>query len=226
MNEQERAWAGAHGNDYNRRSPGDEQANYRLFENIFCGINGGISGQFTPINGILELGAGQGANLRALGRLFPAARLTAVEINRQACEVLAGTGSAHRVINESALDWEPDGMFDLVLTKGFLIHIHPDELHLAYEVIHRAAGRWILLCEYYSPRMENIFYRGRDDLLWKGPHAQDMLERYGDLRLVDYGFVSKLDRYHPQDDVTWWLLERQVTVRGEVWPFPTGPRTV
>jgi pseudaminic acid biosynthesis-associated methylase len=219
MNEQELAWAGEHGNTYNRRSPGDESANYALFKSIWVKNLPPIAYGAHPVQSILELGAGQGANLRALRKIFPAARRTAVEINRQACEVLAGTHTAERIVSASVLDWEPDERFDIVLTKGLLIHIHPDELHLAYEVIHRAAKRWILLCEYYSPRVEVIPYRGRDDLLWKAPHAQDMLERYSDLSLLDYGFVSKLDT-HPQDDLHWWLLERTPPkVRGQAWPL-------
>ncbi len=205
---QERAWAGDHGDEYNRRSPGNEEANFVLFEKIFGGIHGGLSGQFRPMDTILELGAGQGANLRALRRLVPGAHLTAVELNRRACEVLQGTRSADRLINESALEWEPDTAFDLVLTKGLLIHIHPDELDMAYEVIHRAARRWILLAEYYNPTQVNVLYHGRDDLLWKRDFAGDMLERYSDLRLSDYGFVYRRDR-HPQDDITWFLLEKQ-----------------
>lgn len=201
--EQERAWASEHGNEYNRRSPGNEEANYHFFNRIF----GGGLAQFLPITSVLELGAGQGANLRALRRLFPGAHLTAVELNQQAVEVLHGTHAADRVIGASVLDWEPDRTWDLVLTKGLLIHIHPDDLRMAYEVIHRAAGRWILLAEYYNPRPVNVMYRGRDDLLWKRDFAGDMLDRYEDLRLVDYGFVYRRDA-HPQDDITWFLLEK------------------
>lgn len=209
MTEQERAWAGEHGDDYNRRSPGDEETNYRLFERIFGGINGGLSGQFRPLNTILELGAGQGANLRALYRLIPEAELTALELNRQAADVLIPTARCRRVIHASVLEWEPDRTWDLVLTKGLLIHIHPDHLNLVYETIYRAAARWILLCEYYNPVPVSVPYRGRDDLLWKRDFAGEMIDRYPRLRLADYGFVYRRDEY-PQDDVTWFLLERQL----------------
>lgn len=200
MTSQERAWAGELGNAYNRRSPGDEQANYQLFRRIFGAT------AIVP-ESILELGAGQGANLRALNRIFPKAELSGLEVNQQAAEVLAHTTPCKRVIHASALLWSPDRTWDLILTKGFLIHIPPDMLAMIYATIHRAARRWILLCEYYSPRREMVPYRGQDNLLWKAPHAEEMLQAYGDLRLVDYGFVSELDPY-PQDNLNWWLVSK------------------
>jgi pseudaminic acid biosynthesis-associated methylase len=199
MTEQEVAWSGEHGNAYNRRSPGNEEANYHLFKKALYKAG--------PIGTILELGAGQGANMRALQRLYPKAKLAAVELNRQAAEVLGWVTNCTRVINASVLDWEPDDVWDLVLTKGLLIHIHPDEIGMVYEVVHRAARRWILLAEYYNPSPVNVPYRGRDDLLWKRDFAGEMLDRYKDLRMVDYGFVYHGDAA-PQDDITWFLLEK------------------
>lgn len=199
--EQETAWAGEHGDSYNRRSPGDEESNYHFFQRALDRL---------PVvpDSILELGAGQGANVRALDRLFPRAAITALELNRQALEVLHATAPARRVIGASILDWEPDTAWELVLTKGLLIHINPDEIRIAYEVMHRAASRWILIAEYYNPTPVNVIYRGRDDLLWKRDFAGEMLERYDDLRLLDYGFAYRRDR-HPQDDITWFLMEKK-----------------
>jgi hypothetical protein len=35
-----------------------------------------------------------------------------------------------------------------------------------------------------------------------------MLDAYPDLKLLDYGFVYHRDPAHPQDDVTWFLIEK------------------
>lgn len=213
MNDQERAWAGEHGNEYNRRSPGSEEANYHLFKKALYAAG--------PIGSVVELGAGQGANIRALARLYPNAELAGVELNKQAAEVLAATTKCTRVYNLALNDWEPDRAWDLALTKGLLIHIPPDELGLAYETLHRAARRWILIAEYYNPTPVMIPYRGQDNLLWKRDFAGELLDRYKDLRLVSYGFVYRRDAA-PQDDITWFLLEKAERVaRAAAWPFPT-----
>lgn len=221
LNDQELAWAGEHGNAYNRRAPGSEEANYQLYGRIFGGIAGGLSGQFRPIDDVLELGAGTGANIRALSRLIPRARYTAVELNEEACAVIREHSPAAVVINRSVLevDVEP-AAYDLVLTKGLLIHIHPAKLSTVYRLIHRAARRWILLAEYYNPTRVGIPYRGQDNLLWKADFAGEMLDLFPDLRAVNYGFTWRRDR-HPQDDITWFLLEK----RGVVAPAPAEAAT-
>jgi hypothetical protein len=44
--------------------------------------------------------------------------------------------------------------------------------------------------------------------LFKRDFAGEMLERYPDLELIDYGFVYKRDNNFPQDDITWFLLKK------------------
>ncbi|GAA0704411.1 hypothetical protein [Dyella marensis] len=36
----------------------------------------------------------------------------------------------------------------------------------------------------------------------------EIMDRYPDLRLVDYGFAYRRDPSFPQDDITWSLLEK------------------
>ena len=35
------------------------------------------------------------------------------------------------------------------------------------------------------------------------------MDRYPQMRLVDYGFVYRRDPNFPQDDITWFLMEKQ-----------------
>jgi hypothetical protein len=79
MNERDEFWKGDFGNEYNRRSPGDVEANYHLFKRIFAERR---------VESVVELGAGTGANLRALHRVKPEAVLHAVEINDEAAHAL------------------------------------------------------------------------------------------------------------------------------------------
>lgn len=167
-----------------------------------------------PIKTVLELGCGTGLNLKALKTVLPWAAITGVEINETAiarAKIAIGDTDV-AVLKGSALDFNPagDGMeqWDLVLSKGFLIHIHPDDLERAYDTIHRSAKKYILLCEYFNPVPVSIPYRGQEGLLWKRDFAGDMLDAYDDLQVVKTGFVSRRDQY-PQDDINWTLLEKR-----------------
>ena len=51
-------------------------------------------------------------------------------------------------------------------------------------------------------------YRGHEDRLFKRDFAGEMMKKFNDLKLVDYGFVYHADCNFPQDDVTWFVLEK------------------
>jgi pseudaminic acid biosynthesis-associated methylase len=89
-----------------------------------------------------------------------------------------------------------------------LIHINPDMLDLVYEKLFNATSKYILIGEYYNPTPISVSYRGHEDRLFKRDFAGDILKKYPDLKLVDYGFVYKGDPTFPQDDITWFLLEK------------------
>jgi len=75
-------------------------------------------------------------------------------------------------------------------------------------VAHRACNRYICLAEYYNPTPMEVPYRGHSGRLYKRDFAGEMLERFPDLSLVDYGFVYHRDPNFPLDDITWFLLEK------------------
>lgn len=203
---QERAWAGEFGNDYHHRSPGSVKDNEVMFQRIFR-KHPWEKGAWGGIETILELGAGTGANVRALKAVFPQAKTTAVELNKAACMMMQSDSPEAQVIEGSLLNWQPARQWDLVLTKGVLIHIAPQFLPAVYETIHKAAAKYILVAEYYSPYPVEVPYRGEHDRLWKRDFAGELLDKYRDLMLIDYGFTWRRD-VHPQDDLTWFLLER------------------
>jgi spore coat polysaccharide biosynthesis protein SpsF len=99
--------------------------------------------------------------------------------------------------------------FDVSLIKGVLIHINPEMLPVVYDKLYAAAKKFILVCEYYNPSPVTIKYRGHTDRLFKRDFAGELLKRFPDLSLVDYGFVYKGDTAFPQDDITWFLLGKQ-----------------
>lgn len=199
---QEGFWAGAFGTEYIGRNQGDRllAANLRFFADALRGAG--------AIGSCLELGANIGMNLRALGRLYPGLQMHAVEINPDAARQLGELIGPAQVFTGSLFDYTPGRTFDLVFTKGVLIHLHPDRLAEAYDTLYRASARFILVAEYYNPTPMAIPYRGQDDRLFKRDFAGELLDRHPDLRLVDYGFVYRRDPAFAQDDVTWFLLEK------------------
>lgn len=94
------------------------------------------------------------------------------------------------------------------MIKGVLIHIDPDMLDTVYEKLYQASNRLILICEYYNSTPVSISYRGHADRLFKRDFAGEMLEKYPDLMLVDYGFSYRRDPAFPQDDITWFLMQK------------------
>lgn len=149
-------------------------------------------------------------NLVALGRLFPDAKLHAVEINPEACTRLRELLPAEHVTEGSILDVDPGGGFDLVLVKGVLIHLPPDSLPVAYRRAVESTTRHLLICEYYNPTPVEVPYRGERERLFKRDFCGEILDQHPDMRLVDYGFVYRRDPSFPLDDITWFLLEKRV----------------
>ena len=99
--------------------------------------------------------------------------------------------------------------FQISLIKGVLIHINPEVLPLVYKKLYDSSSKYILIAEYYNPSPVTINYRGNSDRLFKRDFAGEMLETYSDLKLIDYGFCYKRDMVFPQDDITWFLLEKK-----------------
>jgi spore coat polysaccharide biosynthesis protein SpsF len=199
--EHEQFWSGEFGDTYSARNTGADviAGNLALFSRILTRTEG--------VTSVLELGANIGLNLQALRQLIPEGELAGVEINPVAAQELRAWGGCE-VHEGSILDFSPERQWDLTLCKGVLIHIPPDDLPAAYARLHDSSSRYVLVAEYYNPSPVSIPYRGHDNRLFKRDFAGDLLERYDDLRLVDYGFVYRRDPVFPLDDITWFLLEK------------------
>lgn len=198
--EQEEFWAGEFGDAYTQRNTSDIwlASNLALFSKILA--------RTSAIDSVIEFGANIGLNLRAIQQLLPMAKLSAIEINLNAAAVLREQGV--EVYHQSILDFTPDYARDFVLIKGVLIHINPEELEQVYARLYQTSRRYICVVEYYNPSPVEVPYRGHSNKLFKRDFAGEMLDRYPDLQLIDYGFVYHRDPHFPQDDITWFLLEK------------------
>jgi pseudaminic acid biosynthesis-associated methylase len=197
---QEEFWAGEFGDAYISRNESESllSSNTALFAEIFSSLD-------KVPSSVMELGANIGMNIKALQRLLPSAQFTGVEINKQAAEILSETGCD--VIQSSILNAETSKTFDLVFSKGVLIHIKPDQLVSTYKKMYNWSNRFVLIVEYYSPTPVSIPYRGNNDRLFKRDFAGEFLDLFPDVVLRDYGFAYHRGLY-PQDDSNWFLLEK------------------
>jgi pseudaminic acid biosynthesis-associated methylase len=201
--EQEAFWAGDFGTDYIQRNQGNAllASNLDFFSKALRGTRG--------INSCIEFGANIGMNLKALNLLHPGIDLHAIEINAEAAQHLGALIPPAHVYNTSILDFAPTRQWDLCLIKGVLIHINPDMLPQVYDKLVTSTARYLMVAEYYNPAPVAIPYRGHSGRLFKRDFAGEILERYSHMQLVDYGFAYHRDPNFPQDDITWFLMEKR-----------------
>lgn len=200
---QEEFWASSFGTEYIGRNDSNKllASNLNFFTKALK--------QAGKISSCLEFGANIGMNLKALQLLYPGIDLKGVEINADAAESLRNLIGHKNVYEGSIFDYPVTDKVDVSLIKGVLIHINPDMLNAVYENLYQASNRYILVCEYYNPSPVAIPYRGHTDRLFKRDFAGEMLDKYTDLTLVDYGFAYRRDPAFPQDDITWFLMEKR-----------------
>jgi pseudaminic acid biosynthesis-associated methylase len=199
--EQEVFWSGEFGDDYIARNNGQDSisSNTVLFSKILNATH--------SVSSIIEFGANIGLNLSAIKRILPNAHLSAIEINEKAIAQLK-TIENIEVHHSSILDFQPTKQLDLVLIKGVLIHINPDQLQNVYELLYKTSKQYICIAEYYNPSPVEIKYRGHEEKLFKRDFAGEIMDKFPDLKLLDYGFAYHRDPNFPQDDITWFLLEK------------------
>lgn len=201
--EQEAFWAGDFGTEYIQRNQGDAllAANLVFFTKALRCARG--------IQSCIEFGANIGMNLKALNLLRPGIEAHAIEINADAAKQLGTVIPPANVYNTSILDFAPSRQWDLALIKGVLIHINPEVLPQVYDRLVASTNRYLMVAEYYNPAPVAIPYRGHSDRLFKRDFAGEIMDRHSQLQLVDYGFAYRRDPNYPQDDVTWFLLEKR-----------------
>jgi pseudaminic acid biosynthesis-associated methylase len=201
---QENLWVGSFGDEYVDRN---ERAallapKLMLLARIIERTHG--------IRSILEFGANIGLNQIALKSIIPSAKQIAIEINEKAFRRLERIEGVEAHLG-SILSFNSGIVADLSFTSALLIHINPNELQRAYDILYQSARRYIAMIEYYNHEPIEVMYKGNTGCLFKRDWAGDMLTRFPDLRLVDYGFVYRRDPNFSIDDVHWFLLEKMGT---------------
>jgi spore coat polysaccharide biosynthesis protein SpsF len=208
--EQELFWENEFGENYIDRNLGNEllAANISFFARALK-----LAGN---INSLIEFGANVGMNIHAIRELYPQLnKIAGIEINPIAARKLESIYSDINVFNGSILEYSPslNNQYDIALIKTVLIHINPDDLQQVYQRLYDSTNKYILVCEYYNTSPVTVNYRGHSNKLFKRDFAGELLEKFSNLELVDYGFV-----YHNEmgpvnsliDDITWFLLKKKI----------------
>jgi spore coat polysaccharide biosynthesis protein SpsF len=199
--EQENFWSGNFGDEYTERNQGaqHEAALLHFFSDVLS-----YTGR---IGSAIEFGANRGLNLISLRRLLPEVDLAAIEINESAVSHLK-TLPGLEVNAQSILEFNPARTYDLALIRGVLIHVNSDKLPDVYDRLYRSSHKFILVAEYYNPTPVALPYRGHEGRLFKRDFAGEMLDRFPDLTLRAYGFRYRRDPLFPQDDISWFLMQK------------------
>lgn len=200
--EQEAFWAGDFGTEYIQRNNDDSflASNLGFFVRALRAARG--------VKTCIEFGANIGVNLKALKLLNPLLEQHGIEINVDAARELELNIPPTHVYQSSILDFKPHRTWDLALIKGVLIHINPEELPKVYDKLVTACGKYLLVGEYYNPSPVSITYRGHKDRLFKRDFAGEIMDRHPQMELIDYGFAYRRDPNFPQDDISWFLMEK------------------
>ena len=201
--DQENFWAEEFGKEYIDRNKGKTL----LAKNLDFFTKALKSTQ--NIKNCIEFGANIGMNIKALQLLFPEQQHHAIEINTHAVSELKKTISEENIYEGSIIDYDPKKVFDLVIIKGVLIHINPSELNNVYDKLVASCKQYLLVAEYYNPSPVSIPYRGKVDRLFKRDFAGEIIDRHPFMKIIDYGFAYKRDPKFPQDDITWFLMEKK-----------------
>ena len=128
--------------------------------------------------------------------------------SKKAAQVLEDIIPSENIFQQSILNFESKKKWDLSLVKGVLIHINPEKLNEVYQKIVNCSNKYILIGEYYSRNPESLIYRGHNNKLFKRDFTGEILDLFPKLTLIDYGFIYHRDPNFPQDDISWFLLEK------------------
>ena len=95
----------------------------------------------------------------------------------------------------------------IALIIAFAILVLIVDLVRAVDEIVRVSRKYVLCIEYFSHTPEDIVYHGRKGLLFKRDFGGFYLDRFPNLKIVNYGFFGKRE-LRIFDDLNWWLFKK------------------
>ena len=193
----EQLWAGDFGAAYIDRNRELDDRRAAFWADV---ING------SGIRSVLEIGCGQGANLKPIAGLLDPHDVWGVDVNEDALALARLHAPGVNVVASRArrLPFRDD-LADLAFTVGVLIHQPETTLPIVMAEIVRCSGRFVLWAEYHASTTEEVPYHGKTGALYRRDYGALYRELFPELSLVREGFLAPADGF---DRVTWQLLEK------------------
>ena len=185
-------WIGQFGDDYTERQKENITERVYLLADALKMVLG-------DIHSVCEFGANVGENIKAYKELVGSGKwvmtpeFSGIEINPNCCDKL----SEHTFVYNQSITKPIKEKFDLVFTRGVLIHLPKSDLTKAINNMYNCSNKYILIAEYHSPERRMIPYRGLDDALWIDDYFKPFLKK--GCQIIDCGFQY-------ESHITWALF--------------------
>jgi pseudaminic acid biosynthesis-associated methylase len=179
-------WSGSFGREYTDRNAATPSDMNRLYLKTYgksrTEMNIRFLSHLDRKARILEVGANVGTQLHLLQQLG-FMNLHGIELQNYAVEIARHVRPGINIVQGNAFDitFEKDE-FDLVFTSGVLIHIAPHDHERVMNEMTRCSRRYIWGFEYYAPGLQDVNYRGHENLLWKADFAALFCQRHPELK--------------------------------------------
>lgn len=103
------------------------------------------------ISSVFEFGTNIGANLEAIRHVAPNVTINGIEINPLAVRICRERGFDN-VNQDSIVSYKSQKQYDLVFSRGVLIHITPQHLKTVLTTMYDSSCRYILIWENFSSK--------------------------------------------------------------------------
>lgn len=196
--ELEQLWAGEFGIAYNERNRILDERRAAFWTNLV---------ETYGIRSVLEIGCGQGGNLKPIAAKLDPHDVWGVDINEDALALARLHAPGVNVVASRArrLPFR-DGLADLAFTVGVLIHQPETTLPIVMAEVVRCSSRYVLWGEYHAETTEEIPYHGQSGALYRRDYGRIYRELFPELSVVGEGLLTQEEGF---DRVTWQLLEKR-----------------
>jgi hypothetical protein len=207
---QEKAWFGKHGFRYiiHHLDEDWERTRVPVWETLL--------GLIPQTSSVCEFGANIGANLKAIRHLRPDITLMGIELNPVAVELLRGENLPAK--QGSIANADLGEQFDLVFSRGVLIHIKPADLDRVLQNMAVHSRRYVLIYENFSEQMHSLDRYAKavtkttglesEGYQFWGDFSREFQSKFPAWTVIGSGVDLKVGQAPADGDLFWTIFER------------------